>query len=385
MLTLVSGSTDRRREPSAVDFELSADQELLRTTVRRYLSMRAPLDGYVRARLGEPRAASDAVWRGLAELGVSGLLVPESFGGSGAGMVEVGAVAEEMGRALHPGPFVASAVGATSLILAAGSDADRARLLPDLARGRTVATVALDAPRSATAPAVAEATGDSWTLTGEGAHVPAATGADVLLVPARDPDGLVGAFAVDASEPGLTITPTPTVDGTWPEASVSLSTAPARRLGSHDASGAIAAARDRVGVALVLDGAGAAARVMELAVEHAEQRHQFGRPIGSFQAVQHLCADMLRAVELGRAAGYYAAWACDAADAAEAHRAATLALAYAADGFYSVGANAIQVFGGVGFTWEHDAHLFYKRLLTLQTWQGGRTAHLEELASLVLD
>ncbi len=120
-----------------------------------------------------------------------------------------------------------------------------------------------------------------------------------------------------------------------------------------------------------------------MALEYAKEREQFGKPIGSFQAVQHLCADMLRAVELGRAAAYYAAWACDAADGAERHRAATIAAAFAADGFYRVGATAIQVFGGIGFTWEHDIHLFYKRLLTLQQFQGSATDHLEELASIV--
>jgi alkylation response protein AidB-like acyl-CoA dehydrogenase len=124
---------------------------------------------------------------------------------------------------------------------------------------------------------------------------------------------------------------------------------------------------------------------MELAVEYAKERKQFDVPIGTFQAVQHLCADMLRSVELARAAAYYACWACDAAAPVERHRAATMALAFAADALYNVGASAIQVFGGVGFTWEHDIHLFYKRLLTLQHFAGGATDQLEELATIVLD
>ena len=136
--------------------------------------------------------------------------------------------------------------------------------------------------------------------------------------------------------------------------------------------------------AAVVDGVGAAARVLEIAVDYAKERQQFGVPIGSFQAVQHLCADMLRAVELARAAAYYACWAFDGADASERHRATTMALAFAADELYGVGASAIQVHAGIGFTWEHDAHLFYKRLLTLQHTGGGAIDQLEELASIAL-
>jgi alkylation response protein AidB-like acyl-CoA dehydrogenase len=178
------------------------------------------------------------------------------------------------------------------------------------------------------------------------------------------------------------VEPIPTVDGSRKFATVTLTGAGGTTItGVGDA---LAAAQDRLALAYVLDGVGAAEVALELAVEYAKEREQFGKPIGSFQAVQHLCADMLRAVELGRAAAYYAAWACDEADAAERHRAVTVARAFAADGFYRVGASAIQVFGGVGFTWEHDVHLFYKRLLTLQHLGGSASDHLEELASLVL-
>jgi len=141
---------------------------------------------------------------------------------------------------------------------------------------------------------------------------------------------------------------------------------------------------DRTVVALAVDGVGAAQAALDLAVSYAKERVQFDKPIGSFQAVQHLCADMLQALELGRAGAYYALWACDAASAAERHRAATMAKAFAADAFWRIGASAIQIFGGVGFTWEHDVHLFYKRLLTLQETYGDAGDFLEELADLVL-
>jgi alkylation response protein AidB-like acyl-CoA dehydrogenase len=155
-------------------------------------------------------------------------------------------------------------------------------------------------------------------------------------------------------------------------------------LGSADVSDAVARVVDRLAVAYVVDGVGAAARALELVLEYAKERVQFDRPIGAFQAIQHLCADMLRVVELGRAAGYYAAWASDEADRAEAHRAATMAQAYASEAFAQLGGSAIQVFGGIGFTWEHDIHLFYKRLLTASVALGSTDDHLAELAGLAL-
>jgi acyl-CoA dehydrogenase len=173
------------------------------------------------------------------------------------------------------------------------------------------------------------------------------------------------------------------VDGSRKEVSVEFAGAPGERLGG-DASTAIARTLDRLAVAYVVDGVGAAARALELVLAYAKERVQFDRPIGSFQAVQHLCADMLRVVELARAAGYYACWAIDEAPVEEAHRAVTIAKAYASDAFAQLGGSAIQVFGGIGFTWEHDIHLFYKRLLTASVALGQADDHLDELATIAL-
>jgi alkylation response protein AidB-like acyl-CoA dehydrogenase len=374
-----------------MDFEFSADQELLRATVRRFLGERAPVSPYVRAQLDDPRGTTDDVWRGLADLGVTGLLVPDTYGGAGQGMVDQAVVLEELGRAVHPGPYQSSAIGAVSLVLSAGDERDFESLLPGLASGDTIGTVACYEPDSRSEwrrPATtARAVGDGWAMNGAKAHVPDAVAADVLLVTATTDDGL-GVFAVRRDAEGVVVEATPTVDGTRKQASVVLGDAPAWRLGGGSTGAgevAVAAAVDGLAVASVLDGVGAASRALELAVEYAKEREQFGRPIGAFQAVQQICADMLRAVELARAGGYYAAWACDAADAREGHRAAAMAQAFAADELYQVGANAIQVFGGVGFTWEHDIHLYYKRLLTLQHAGGGRIESLEALATLLLD
>jgi alkylation response protein AidB-like acyl-CoA dehydrogenase len=382
-----------------MDAELSDDQEMLRASVRRFLSERAPIGTYVRAALDATSVGHDPVWDGLADLGVVGLMVPEAHGGAGRGMVDAAVVLEELGRAVCPAPFLSSAIGAVCLVSAAGGDLDRAALLPRLADGSAIGTVAWMEPdrRYAwTTPSSAARRGDGgWILDGAKAHVADAEAADLLLVVAAHRDGGpagpagLGVFVVEAEARGLRVTPTPGVDGTRKEASVELDGVPATRLG-HDAgpsaaaSAAIGLALDRMMVASVIDGVGAASRALELAVEYAKERVQFERPIGAFQAVQHLCADMLRAVELGRAAGYYACWAADAASAEEARRAAALAKAYASDAFAELGGTAIQVFGGVGFTWEHDIHLFYKRLLSVSVMLGGTDEHLAALADLVL-
>jgi alkylation response protein AidB-like acyl-CoA dehydrogenase len=372
-----------------MDFERSDEQELLAESVSRFLAERAPLSPYVRERIDDDRGTTVPVWKGLADLGVVGLLAPEDHGGAGMAMVDAAVVLEAQGRFVHPGPYLASAIGATSLVDLAGDDRDREAFLPQLACGATIGTVALWEPgfrRPWNDPeTLAIEDGDGWRLDGSKVHVPDAVGADVIFVIARLPGGGCGVFRTTPETQGVTVTATPTVDGTRKEATVELVNAEAHMIGAGDRTDAIAGTVDRLTTAMVVDGVGAAERAMELAVEYAKERKQFDVPIGTFQAVQHLCADMLQSVELARAAGYYACWACDAADAAERHRAATMAQAFAADSLYRVGANAIQVFGGVGFTWEHDIHLFYKRLLTLQHFAGGTVDQLEELASIVLD
>jgi len=396
-----------------MDFEFSTEQEQLRDSVRRFLADRTPITPYVRAQYDAPRvpaAPDDDVWRAFAGLGVLALLVPEAHGGAGMGMVDAAVVLEELGRAVSPFPYVSSAIGAVSLVVDAGSSREHAFLLPGLAEGSTIGAVAPYEPHRRLrwdAPTTrATRDGEQWRLGGTKVHVADGAAATLLLVSAAtdDDDDGVGVFAAEGGSDGVAVEATPTVDGSRKEATVVLDGARAWRLGEGDASAAIARAIDRMAVAYVVDGAGAAARALELAIEYAKERVQFDRPIGSFQAVQHLCADMLRVVELGRAAGYYACWACDnetqpgadgrggegrnrpegTAPPEESHRAATMAKAYASDAYAQLGGSAIQVFGGIGFTWEHDIHLFYKRLLTASVALGGADDHLEELASIAL-
>src|SRR5262245_29782728 len=364
---------------------------MLRASVRQFLAARAPIAPYVRAHYDVEVVRADEVWIGLAELGVVGILVPDAFGGAGGGMVDAAVALEELGRAVCPVPYAASALGAGALVLALGSEREHSFLLPGLADGSVIGTLALLEPGTRyrwDAPAtVARADGDGWRVDGTKVHVADGAAADLLLVTAVDGDGRLGVFAVRGSDDGVTVEPSPTVDGSRKVATVTLGGAVGWRLGGRegDAAAAVARAVDRLGVAAVVDGVGAAARALELSVEYAKERVQFDQPIGAFQAVQHLCADMLRTVELGRAAGYYACWAADDAPAEEAHRAATVATAFASRAFPALGATAIQVFGGIGFTWEHDIHLFYKRLLSAAQTLGTADDHLAELATLAID
>jgi alkylation response protein AidB-like acyl-CoA dehydrogenase len=372
----------------AVDFDFSPEQQMLRGSVRAFLADKAPI-AYVRDAHADlehhARFGTDSVWTGLRELSVLGLLVPEEHGGAGMGMVDAAVVLEELGRAVSPSPYASTAIGAVSLVTELGNDDVRTALLPGLADGSCGGTLAIHEEGTAyewrEPSTTARRFGNGWMLSGRKIHVADAPSADLFLVTARDPDGMLGVFAV----PNQIGRETPTVDITRFEGAVDLDGVAAGRLGDGDATVAIARTLDRLGVAYAVDGVGAAQRALELAVEYAKERVQFGRPIGAFQAVQHLCADMLRTVELARAAAYYACWTDDNADAAEAHRAAVMAKAFAAEQFPLVGGTAIQVFGGIGFTWEHDIHLYYKRLLTAAVALGSADTYLTELAAVAID
>lgn len=365
-----------------MNFEFSESQEQLRDSVRRYLAERAPIDRYVRAQLDQRDPVRDEVWRGLAELGLAGLLVPEALGGSGLGMVEMGVVCEELGRALHPGAFAQSALAAVSLCQGLGGTDD---LLRAIARGDRSVAVVFDEPWEAAGESrvVARPDGSSWRLRGRREPVVAGDRVDVLLTTAATEQG-PALFQVETSV-GVRSVSLESIDPTQPLAQVEIDDAPAERLDVHDLPERVAQVRGRVAIGAAADGLGAAGHAFERAAAYAHERQQFGRPIGSFQAVQHLLVDMLQDLELARAVIYYALWAADAADPSEAHRAATMAKAFASRALPDLGASAIQVFGGIGYTWEHDIHLFYKRLLTLQSLFGDEGAQLDELARLVVD
>ena len=313
-----------------MNLELSDEQLALRETVRRVVA---------------DDRAWDATWKHLAELGAVDLLVPEQAGGTGLGMVEATVVAEELGRALYAGPWVATAVGAARATAAAGAA---------FAPGTRTAAVALPWPGQPPGFTV----DDGGSVRGEQAGVLGAPLADVLLLPARRGDGvlLVAVEGVDVeAERGI--------DTTTSMGAVVVDGVAGEVLGALP-EGALDAVRDDVVVTWAADALGSARAALALAVEHAKVRHQFGQPIGAFQAVQHLLVDMLETVELAAGGVLHAAWAADAEPDAEARHLAALRCKAFADRLATVGDSAIQVLGGIGYTWEHDAHRHLRRLLT---------------------
>lgn len=349
-----------------MNLELTDEQLALRDTVRRFLTEKASLSTHVRPMLDDPTGTTDEVWGGLAALGATGVLVPQEYGGSGMTMVEAGVVAEELGAALHPGPWLSSAVAATRALtrMAAGAGS----LLTAIADGSTVATVGpLTGPR----PVV-----ENGVMRGQFEALPDAAAADVVLVLADDGGG-TGLFTVDATAAGLSVTERTHVDPTRKLFNVGFDDVDVARLASPSSED-VQALVDDVLIAYAADALGAAAAVMNLAVEYAKVRRQFDQPIGSFQAVQHLCVDMYETVELARSGVLHALWAADGAQADERHLAAIRAKAYAGQ-LATVADTAIQVFGGIGYTWEHDAHLYLKRLLGWSAFLGGSDRYLQEV------
>jgi alkylation response protein AidB-like acyl-CoA dehydrogenase len=290
-----------------------------------------------------------------------------------------------MGRALLCAPYFSTVALAAQLLLSIEDEGARQRWLPRIAEGSLIATVAMtDEEGSWDLAAVttsASKVGEGWTLDGVKMFVVDGQLADLLLVVARTDDGL-GVFAVDKDAPGVTRTSLAPLDLTRPLARIELSGAPAQRVGTGDSAGAIAHALDLALVALAAEQSGAAERALEMAVDYAKIRVQFGRPIGSFQAIKHKCADMLLEVESAKSASYFAAWsAAEGSD--ELPVAAALAKAYCSDAFFHVAAENIQIHGGIGFTWEHDAHLYFRRAKSSQLLFGDPQHHRSRLADLV--
>ncbi|WP_329333815.1 acyl-CoA/acyl-ACP dehydrogenase [Streptomyces sp. NBC_01352] len=378
-----------------MDFAFSDEQAELGRTVRAFLTATSP-ETEVRRLMETPEGFDRALWRRMGtELGLQGLAVPEEYGGAGCGPVEVGVVMEEMGRALLCAPFLSSAVLATTTLLRCADEDARKRLLPGLASGELVGTLALteDSARwdAAGVRLTARESNGSWLLTGHKLFVLDGATADVVLTVARTGDG-IGVFWVDGDAAGLTREPLPTLDPTRRQARLDYQDVPATRLRTHgDGWDLVAEVLDRAAVALAAEQVGVASRALDMAVEYAKVRHQFGRPIGSFQAVKHLLADVLLEVESARAAAHYALLAAENAGNAENPEnavnadpelpaVASLAKAFCSEACLQATEQNIQVHGGIGFTWEHPAHLYLKRAKTSQLLFGDPAYHRELLA-----
>ncbi|KUL72536.1 MULTISPECIES: acyl-CoA dehydrogenase family protein [unclassified Streptomyces] len=362
-----------------MDTSLTPEQDGIRRALRDLLDRRCgPAE--LRAALDTPSGHDPALWTALAgHLGLPGLALPEAYGGVGCSVTELALACEETGRALAPSPLTATAVLAAPLIAALGTPAQRKDLLPRLASGALTAALVVDGPALATALALtggnggdwagggraggvqARRDGDGWRLYGQAGQVLDGYSAGLLVVAAHTggytrPRTLL--FLVPGDATGVSRARQTAVDATRPQGRVSLRDVGARLLGEEgaDVPGALAQTGDRAAAVLACEAVGAAGRALELTVEHVGRREQFGRPIGSFQAVKHRLADVYVEVQAARSAAYYAAWA-----AAHGERAGGLALAQALRALRTAAAEAIQFHGGLGFTWEHEVHLYFKR------------------------
>jgi alkylation response protein AidB-like acyl-CoA dehydrogenase len=374
-----------------MNFAFSEEQEQLREAVRKFMEAKSP-SSEVRRLMETTEGYDEAVWKQMAqELGLQSLHLPEAHGGQGFTFVELGIVLEEMGRVLLCAPYFSTVVLAADAIMNAATDAQQGELLPGIASGETIAALAFTEPNgrwdASGITMEASGKGDSFQLSGTKMFVIDGHTANTIITVARlagtsGEDG-ISFFAVDGDASGLTRTPLATMDQTRKQARLDFSDVTARPLGEPGAGwAALSKTLDQAAVGLSNEMVGGAQKVLEMAVDYAKVRVQFGRPIGSFQAIKHKCADMLLEVESAKSAAYYAAWAA-AEDNEELPVVASLAKAYCSDAYFHAAAENIQIHGGIGFTWEHDAHLYFKRAKSSEILLGDATYHRELLAQRI--
>ncbi|MFW2339359.1 MAG: acyl-CoA dehydrogenase family protein [Acidimicrobiia bacterium] len=358
-----------------VTFALTEEQDMLRQTTRQFLDDRvAPT--FVREMADSKTGFDASLWQSGAELGWHSLAIPEEYGGAGYTFAELSVVLEEMGRSLFPGPFVSTVVMAANAILLGGSDTQKKDLLPGIAMGESVMTMALfEGPRGAGAgdiAMVADRDGDSWVLNGVKQHVLFGEVAGTFITAARTQGGL-SFFLVPADAAGLAVEHVDTLDATRKQATVTFTgvrLSDETLLGEEGSAEPVLDAVLRLtSVALALEQVGGAQWCLQTAVEHAQTRYQFGRAIGSFQAIKHRLADMMVSVEHAKSVAYHAARVVEDAD--EMLVAAPLAKSVASDTYVTAAADTIQILGGTGFTWEHDTHLYFKRAKSTSLMFGG--------------
>ena len=368
-----------------MDFAFTEVHDELRKTVRRFLEDKSG-EQAVRALMTTESGYSEEVWSQMAEqMALQGMVIPEEYGGNGFGPVELSVVLEEMGRALLCAPYLATAVLATYALLEAGSEEAKKGLLPRIAAGKSIATVALvekDGSWDVGATKVeAEQAGGVWSLQGE--KIAALDGhvADTVFVVARSGDE-VGLFQVEAGADNLDREALPTLDLTRKMANLKFSGVHATRVDAGgDQTQALKRAVTRTIIGLCAEQVGGTQKCLELSTEFAKTRMQFGRAIGSFQAIKHRCADMLVEAEFAKSAAYNAAFtAANGAGAADVEAAASMAKSYCSEAYFNVAADTIQVHGGMGFTWEHPAHLYFKRAKATSLLFGDPVEHRERLA-----
>ncbi|WP_313801466.1 acyl-CoA dehydrogenase family protein [Sphingobium sp.] len=354
-----------------MDFAFSDDQRAIQEAARNFLSDAANAAA-VRAAVEGATGFDEALWVGLQEMGFTGLMVPEAYGGLGLGAVEMALVLEEMGRVLAPVPFFETAVLAVQAVLAAGNEGQLTTLLPRLASGT----------RACFAGTAGRPTLSGGRLTGTADFVTFGHVAELIVVATAD-DSLV---VLDAGTPGLSVEALPSLDRTRRFATLRFDCAVTPDMILGEAGGAKAAIERTLSIGaglLAAEQTGGMQYSLDATVDYAGQRVQFGRLIGSFQAYKHMLADMMMLVEASRSAAYYAAAAIDE-NGGELAEACHVARCYVSDAYRSVSGDAIQLHGGIGFTWEHHAHLYFKRARATASWLGTADQHREALARIIM-
>jgi alkylation response protein AidB-like acyl-CoA dehydrogenase len=358
-----------------VQFGLNESQEFLKDSARKFFAGECPSSEM--RRLMETDTAYDAsLWSKLTDQGYTGIIFPEAYGGVGLGKVELMLLMEEAGRALLAGPFFSTVVLAGSLLESVATSAQKKQYLLPICGGEVRATVAILEASASWNLVDLQLSAANGKLTGTKFFVSDAAVADFILVVTRN-----GVFLVDRDAPGLKISPMSGMDLTRKLYVVEFAGTPAQEIG---ANATLARTFDVAAAALSAELVGGMQRTLEIAVEYAKTRKQFGKPIGMFQAVQHQCADMYLETESSRSAVYYAGWALQE-NSPDAPTAVSVAKMYASDAARTVGNRGIQIHGGMGFTWENDLHLYYRRAKASETAFGDATFHRERIASLVID
>lgn len=359
-----------------MQFGLSESQEFLKDSARKFFAGECP--SVEMRRLMETDTAYDAaLWSKLTDQGYTGIIFPEEYGGVGLGIVELILLMEETGRALLPGPFFSTVVLAGSVLDAVATPAHKTKYLGPICRGEARATVAILEASANWNLRDLQLSAAHRKLTGKKFFVSDAAVADFILVVARN-----GVFLVDSKASGLKISPMSGMDFTRKLYVVEFTDTPAEQISAS--SGGLARPFDIATAALAAELVGGMQRTLDITVEYAKTRKQFGKPIGMFQAVQHQCADMYLETESSRSAVYYAGWALEE-NSPDAATAVSIAKMYASDAARNVGNRGIQIHGGMGFTWENDVHLYYRRAKASETAFGDATFHRERIASLVID
>ncbi len=369
----------------------SDEHDELRATVRQFFADQSD-EQAVRSHMATDSGWDAKLWQQMAEqIGLAGLIVPEEHGGAGFGYVELCVVAEEMGRALVCAPYLSTAVFATNTLMLCATEVAQKALLPGIASGETIATVAWSDDNGrwdlGGIEMAAQEKDGGWRLDGTKVRVLDGHTADLILVAARTSTGLE-VFQVASDAAGLSRESTPALDLTRKLARLSFQATPAARLSEGDQTENLERVQALTVAALTAEQAGGSQACLDMAVEYAKTRLQFGRPIGSFQAIKHKCADMLVSVEFSKSAAYNACFtAADClageADWSELLEAASMAKSYCSEAYYQAAAENIQIHGGMGFTWEHPAHLYFKRAKASDLLFGDSPYHREALADQI--